>query len=146
MLTASITYKQNETFTYLYRITFIRSSDYLGMYLRLIGIGALAVWFVPNLWVKIAFALLFLYLSAFQMISLWNHHRVIVWLDLYPVKHEWRQAAMLTFLKQLMLFQTILFAILFLIQWNLLGVIIVAAGGTLFTYTFIQSYVKPRLV
>ncbi len=53
---------------------------------------------------------------------------------------------MLTFLKQLMLFQTILFAILFLIQWNLLGVIIVAAGGTLFTYTFIQSYVKPRLV
>ncbi|GGF15958.1 ABC transporter permease [Halobacillus andaensis] len=146
LLTASIHYRQNETFTYLYRITFIRSSDYLGMYFRLIGIGGLAVWFVPNLWVKIAFAILFLYLSAFQMMSLWNHHRIIVWLDLYPVKKEWKQQAMLTFLKQLMLFQTILFTLLFLIQWNLSGVLIVAAGGTLFTYIFIQSYVKPRLM
>ncbi|MFG6149523.1 ABC transporter permease [Halobacillus sp. B23F22_1] len=146
LLTTSIPYRQNETFTYLYRITFIRSSDYLGMYFRLIAIGGLAIWFVPNLWVKVAFAILFLYLSAFQMMSLWNHHRIIVWLDLYPVKKEWKQQAMLTFLKQLMLFQTILFTLLFLMQWNLTGVIIVAAGGTLFTYIFIQSYVKPRLV
>ncbi|MCP3026746.1 ABC transporter permease [Halobacillus sp. A5] len=146
LLTASVSYRQEETFTYLYRITFIRSSDYLGMYFRLIVIGGLAVWFVPSIWVKVAFAILFLYLSAFQMMTLWNHHRVIVWLDLYPVKKEWKQQAMALFLKQLMLFQTVLFTLLFLVQWHLLGVVIVAVGGTLFTYIFIQSYVKPRLV
>ncbi|MCP3033252.1 ABC transporter permease [Halobacillus sp. A1] len=146
MLASAVPYSQKETFTYLYRITFIRSSDYLGMYFRLIAIGGLAVWFIPNLWVKVAFAILFLYLSAFQMMTLWNHHRTIVWLDLYPVKKEWKQKAMLTFLYQLMLLQTLLFTLLFLIQWQWIGVAIVAIGGTLFSYMFIKGYVKPRLI
>ncbi|UOR13200.1 ABC transporter permease [Halobacillus amylolyticus] len=146
LLLAPISYRQNQTFTYLYRITFVRSSDYLGMYLRLVGIGGLAIWFVPNVWMKVAFAILFLYLSAFQMMSLWNHHRTIAWLDLYPVKSEWKQVAMLNGLKQLMIVQTVLFTVLFIIQTNFLGALLVMVGGTLFSFAFIQGYVKQKLV
>ena len=140
-----VTYKQSRTFTYLYRITFIRSSDYLGMYLRLMVIGGLAIWFVPNIWVKVAFAILFLYLSAFQMMTLWNHHRTNIWLDLYPIKKEWKQGALLEWLRQIMLFQTFVFGVLFIIQWNLLGLLIVWIGGSAFSIAFIQGYVKQKL-
>lgn len=144
-LVNGIPYRQEKTYSYLYRITFIRSSDYLGMYLRLIAIGGLAIWFVPNVWVKVAFAILFLYLSAFQMMTLWNHHRTIAWLDLYPVKKEWKEEALLSWLKQIMLFQTFVFGLLFIFQWNLLGLVLVWVGGSIFSYVFIHSYVKQKL-
>ncbi|MCA0969663.1 ABC transporter permease [Halobacillus litoralis] len=140
-----VSYNQKETYSYLYRITFIRSSDYLGMYLRLIVIGALAIWFVPNIWVKIVFALLFIYLSGFQMMTLWNHHRTIAWLDIYPVKQEWRKKALVQWLNQILLAQTFLFGLLFIFQWNLLGLVVVWVGGSLFSLTFVRMYVKPRL-
>ncbi|CDQ21103.1 ABC transporter permease [Halobacillus karajensis] len=145
ILVEGIPYRQDKTFSYLYKITFIRSSDYLGMYIRLIVIGGLAIWFVSNLWVKVIFAILFLYLSAFQMMTLWNHHRTIAWLDLYPVKKEWKQKAILQWLQQIILFQTFLFGLLFLFQWNLVGLVFVWMGGSLFSYLFIQTYVKKKL-
>ncbi|WP_226576749.1 ABC transporter permease [Halobacillus litoralis] len=140
-----VPYRQDQTFSYLYRITFIRSSDYLGMYLRLIAIGGLAVWFVPNLWVKAAFALLFLYLSAFQMMTLWNHHRTIAWMDIYPLQRDWKEQALLRWLQQIMYFQTFLFGLLFLMQWEWFGMVLVWTSGSLFSYLFIQSYVKQKL-
>lgn len=145
LLTQAITYKQDNAFSYLYRITFIRSSDYLGMYARLVIIGGLAIWFVPNVWVKVAFAILFLYLSAFQMMTLWNHHRTIAWLDLYPVNKKWKEQAMLRWLQKIMLFQTFLFGLLFLFQWNLMGLVLVWVGGSAFSYIFVNSYVKQKL-
>lgn len=144
-LISTVSYRQDQTFTYLYRITFTRSSDYLGMYLRLIAIGALAIWFVPNVWVKIAFAILFLYLSAFQMMTLWNHHRTIVWLDIYPVKQDWKEQALLKWLKQILLFQTFIFGLLFIFQWNLIGLLAVWVGGSLFSLAFVNGYVKQKL-
>ncbi|MFQ3543789.1 ABC transporter permease [Halobacillus rhizosphaerae] len=146
VLLSSVNFRQDRTYDYLYRITFIRSSDYLGMYVRLLVIGGLAIWFVPNLWVKISFAILFLYLTAFQMMSLWNHHRTIAWLDIYPLKKEWKQAALLNWLRKLMLFQTLLFGLLFIFQWNLTGLLVVWIGGGLFSLAFVQGYIKQKLV
>src|SRR5699024_4714631 len=84
-------WSKKSTYDYLYRITFIRSGDYLGMYVRLIVIGGLCIYFVPSIWMKLLFALLFLYMSSFQMMTLYNHHRTIMWLDLYPVEAAVRQ-------------------------------------------------------
>ncbi|UOQ43502.1 ABC transporter permease [Halobacillus salinarum] len=145
LLLSSISYRQEQSFAYLFRITFVRSSDYLGMYFRLIVIGGLAIWFVPNIWMKIVFALLFLYLTAFQLMTLWNHHRTIVWLDLYPLKGEWRETALLKLLRQLLFFQTFLFGLIFVFQWNLLGLLFVWGGGVLFSAAFVQGYVKQKL-
>lgn len=140
-----IPFRQSSTFDYLYRITFIRSADYLGMYLRLTVIGGLLIYFVPNSWMKMIFALLFLYLSSFQMMTLYHHHRTVIWLELYPVSIQNRRQAVLNWLYQLTFIQTVAFAIMFVVIGDYLGAVIVLAGGALFTYLFLTGYVKPKM-
>ncbi|MGY0692851.1 ABC transporter permease [Virgibacillus sp. FSP13] len=140
-----VPFQQKSTFDYLYRITFIRSGDYLGMYLRLIVIGGLVIYFVPNGWVKIIFALLFLYMSSFQMMTLYQHHRTNIWLDLYPVSKQYRQQAVLKWLFQLTFIQTFIYAGIFLFFGDYQGFGITLVGGLLFNYLFITGYVKQKL-
>ncbi|MCT2535571.1 ABC transporter permease [Aquibacillus koreensis] len=144
-LTSRIAFHQDKSFDYLYRITLVRSGDYLGMYLRLIFIGGLAVYYVPNIWLKVIFTLLFLYLSAFQLMTLWQHHRTITWLDLYPVSTETRQKALVSLLMSLMLIQVVAFLFLFLVIGQMIGLITVGITGVVFSYLFVHGYVKPRL-
>ncbi|SDJ88651.1 ABC transporter permease [Sediminibacillus albus] len=145
LLVKSVPFKQQRSFDYLFRITTVRSSDYIGIYTRLIIIGGLAAYFVPNLWMKIIFCLLFIYLTAFQLMSLWKHHRTIVWMDLYPVNLQWRRQALLKWLLQLLLAQTFLFGLLFIFMESLTGMVVVWAGGLAFSYLFVNGYVKKRL-
>src|SRR5699024_10293583 len=49
-----VPFKHSATFTYLYRLTFLRSSDYFNLYVRLTVIGGIVIYFIPNMWVKIA--------------------------------------------------------------------------------------------
>ncbi|MFB4167092.1 ABC transporter permease [Virgibacillus sp. JSM 102003] len=140
-----VPFANKNTFDYLYRITFIRSGDYLGMYIRLIVIGGLFIYYVPNIWMKLIFALLFLYMSSFQMMTLYQHHRTIMWLDLYPVDLEVRQRSLVKLLFQLTIIQTIIFALLFLGMGEVVGVLAVLVVGTIFNYLFINGYVKKKM-
>ncbi|SES69852.1 ABC-2 type transport system permease protein [Oceanobacillus limi] len=146
MLGSRLPFAKQQTYNYLYRITFIRGGDYVGMYVRLIVIGGLFIYFVPNLWMKLLFVLLFLYMSSFQLMTLYQHHRTIMWLDIYPVEVEVRQKALTSWLFQLTLVQTVLFALVFLLQLEYLGFIVALAGGIVFSYVFIHGYVKQKLV
>lgn len=144
-LVKKVPFANENTYDYLYRITFIRSGDYLGMYTRLIVIGGLFIYFVPNVWMKLAFALLFLYMSIFQMMTLYHHHRTIMWLDLYPVDWSVRRKSLVKLLFQLGTIQTIVFSLLFLFMNEWLGGIIVLIGGVTFTYIFINGYAKKKM-
>ena len=137
--------EKKHTYDYLFRISFIRSGDYLGMYVRLIVIGGLFIYFIPNVWMKILFGILFLYLSTFQMMPLYQHHRTNMWLDLYPVELNYRRSAVLKIVYQLSTIQTLLFALLFVLLQEYLGFVIVLGGGWLFTVLFVNGYMKPRL-
>lgn len=143
---SNLPFSKKHTYDYLYRITFVRSGDYLGMYVRLIVIGGLFIYFVPHLWVKLLFALLFLYMSSFQMMTLYQHHRTNMWLDLYPVELKVRQQALLKWLFRLSLIQAILFAVIFLVIQSYLGFVIAIIGGIVFNFLFINGYVKSKLV
>lgn len=145
MVSNRIPFSKTNTYDYLYRITFVRSGDYLGMYIRLIIVGGLFIYFIPNLWMKIFFVILFLYLSLFQMMALYQHHRTNMWLDLYPVEITDRKRAIVTFLYQLGWVQLILFAILFLLMQEYAGLGLVLAAGALFNIIFINGYVKKKI-
>src|SRR5699024_11737580 len=93
-----ITIKQTKIFEYLDRITFIRSNDYIRMYIRLIVLGSVIFYFVPSELLKIIMGLLFLYMSNFQLVTLYHHHRTNMWLDLYPVPEESRRKEFLRYL------------------------------------------------
>lgn len=145
LLKQPVPFQQDKTFDYLYRITFIRSSDYLGLYLRLLVIAFALIYFLPNLWMQLGFSFLFLYMSGFQMVTIWHHHRQLDWLELYPVPFTYRKQALLKWLFQLMLCKTFVLGIAFLISGNFIGLALVWLGGGLFSYWMVYSYFVKRM-
>lgn len=140
-----IPFRNNTTYDYLYRLTFIRSGDYISMYIRLIIIGSLAIIFIPNVWLKVVLALLFIYMANFQMVTLFYHYRTTIWIDLYPVSDTVRKKAFVTFMIQLTLIQTVIFSVLFLFWLDISSFFLTLALGTLFNYLFNYYYVKNRI-
>lgn len=145
MLTKNVPMSKQNTYPYLFRITFIRSGDYIAMYLRLIIIGGLFVYLIPNLWMKLAFTLLFLYLSTFQMMALYHHHRPILWLDIYPVDSSLRKQALVKLLYQVGFIQGTIYSLLFLIDGLFMGFAIAFVSAALFHFMFMNGYVKKKL-
>lgn len=144
-LVKKVPFAKKYTYDFLYRITFIRSGDYLGMYVRLLIIGGLFIFYIPNIVMKLLFTLLFLYMSSFQMMTLFQHHRTIMWLDIYPVEFNIRKQALIKWLIKLGLIQTFLFALVFLILKLYLGSLIVILGGGAFVYLFVNGFVNRKL-
>ncbi|MCR1834629.1 ABC transporter permease [Oceanobacillus caeni] len=145
LVTNSVPFHNKNSYDYLSRITFVRSGEYIGMYFRLLVIGGLFIFFVPNMWLKVILSILFLYLSTFQMMTLYHHHRVNIWLDLYPVEMSERKRAIMKILYQLSIVQTILFALVIVLTQEYLGFVIALIGGLLFSFVFISGYVKNKL-
>ncbi|MFS0752233.1 ABC transporter permease [Oceanobacillus sp. 1P07AA] len=144
LIVKGIPFSKEATYAYLYRISFVRSGDYVGMYIRLIIIGGIFIWIMPNSWIKILFGLLFLYLSTFQMMSLYQHHRTNIWLDIYPVPQHLKIDAVLSIIRQLGIIQAILFSLLFLFLGDWLGFVIMMIVGVIFTITFTQGYIRGK--
>lgn len=140
-----VPFQHRATFPYLYRLSFIRSSDYLSMYLRLTVLGGIVIYFVPNDWLKLAFVVLFLYMTSFQMISLFHHYRTNIWIDLYPIHQVERSKAFLTFISRITLAQTILFALVFIALTQYIFFLYAVILGFVFTYLFIQLYVRKKV-
>lgn len=146
LVTRNIPFEKRRTFDYLYRITFVRSGDYVGMYVRLIIIGGLFIYLIPNIWVKLLFVILFLYMSSFQMMTLYQHHRTIMWLDIYPIEKTDRQQSLVKLIFQLTILQTVLFACIFIIMQEYAGFLFAMIVGVSFTYLFVNGYVKRKLI
>jgi len=79
------------------------------------------------------------------MMTLYHHHRVNIWLDLYPVEMSERKRAVMKILYQLSIVQTILFALVIVLTQEYLGFVIALIGGLLFSFVFISGYVKSKL-
>lgn len=136
--------EQKWTYDYLYRITFIRSGDYLGMYIRLLIIGILLILYVPNAWMKVIFAFLFMYMSTFQMMALYHHFRTNIWIDLYPLEHTLRKQAVIKWLTQLAFIQVIVFGIALLAIQHYIESGLTVFGGILFNILFIKIYAQQK--
>nr|WP_156288997.1 ABC transporter permease [Oceanobacillus salinisoli] len=145
LVTKGIPFKNSNSYDYLFRITFVRSGEYLGMYFRLIVIGGIFIYLIPNIWIKVIFSILFIYLSTFQMMALYHHHRTNIWLDLYPLESKERKQSIIKILYQLSFIQSVLFALVFIVIQDYLGFLLALTGGILFSVVFINGYVKAKL-
>src|SRR5699024_6232780 len=146
LINRSLPYSHGTTYAYLYRLSFIRSSDYLNMYIRLTVIVAIVIYFVPNIWFKLAFVLLFLYMTSFQMISLFHHYRTNIWIDLYPIEETLREQSFLMFLGRITIVQAVMFSIVFIILGDYTSLFYALIVGLVFSYGFIHLYVKRKIV
>src|SRR5699024_8035056 len=127
-------FKQSKSFAYLDRLTFIRGNDYIRMYIRLIVLGSVIIYFVPSELLKIIMGLLLLYMSNFQLVTLYHHHRTNMLLDLYSVPEKIRSKNFLRYLIILNVQQTILYIHIFIVLLVLIGLILVSKIRIAFTY------------
>jgi ABC-2 type transport system permease protein len=141
----SISFSQNNSYLYLFVRTFLRSSDYLGLFTRLTVIGAMALYFISFGVGQLVLSLLFIYLTGFQLLPLWNHHQNKLWIDLYPVSEKYKRVAFHTILRNILFIQTSIFALVIMMkgEWMFTGIILLI--GLLFSYLFVHFYSKKRL-
>lgn len=143
--TRFIPYHQFNTYGYLYLRTFLRSSDYFGLYLRLVIIGAALLYYLPLKNGTLLITLLFVYLTGFQLMTLWREHSLKLWVDLYPVSGDRRLASFLRLIVTLLIIQSIVYSLLVLASglfMQALMSIIITIG---FSYLFVYIYIKGRI-
>lgn len=139
-----IPYGQQNTFLYLYVRTWIRAGGYLGLYIRLITLGCLLLYIIPNEYGKMAASFFFLYITGFQLFALLDHHRAILWMRLYPLAKTMQVQAVCRLLFLLLIVQNSAFH-LFLI-WIAVRPLWVASwiAGNVFSYWLIFHYLVKR--
>ncbi len=145
LLINRIPFSQDKTFDYLFARTFLRSSDYLGLFIRLTVIGALVLYFISFGAGQIVLSLLFIYLTGFQLLPLWNHHQNKLWIDLYPVSHNHKTTAFHSLLMRILIIQSSIFTIVILFKGEWMFSLFILLSGLLFSYLFVNVYSKKRL-
>lgn len=145
LLIKPLTFTQKDVFAYLYRITTVRSGEYLGIYFRLLVIGGLLVYFIPNQWLKLIFAILFVYMIFLQVAPLWKHHVTIVWLDLYPISLQVRAQAFISWMQRLTLVAAALFIILLVVMSEWLAAACLVVAALLFIRMILPVYLQKKM-
>lgn len=138
-------FSKDTTFSYLYKLTFFRSGDYFSLFIRLTFIGLIVIVFIPNIWLKLALAVLFMYMTSFQLQTLYYHYRTNAWLELYPLNPAEKKIAFLKLAMQVSQVQAVLLACGFLAIKEWIPFVIMLLAGTLFNIAFHRLYVRGKI-
>jgi ABC-2 type transport system permease protein len=144
-ITLSIPYQQEATFLHLFLQTFIRGGDYLGLWIRLTVIGGMILYFVTFGYGQILFVVLFIYLTGFQLLPLWNHHQNKLWIQLYPVKEITKKLSFQKLLFVVLSIQSLVLSVSIAMkgEWLVSGFALFA--GIAFSYLFVYQYSHKKL-
>jgi ABC-2 type transport system permease protein len=139
-----VSYRRENTFLYLYIRTFFRTSDYLGLYTRLILIACLLIYIVPSDYGKSVVSLFCIYATGFQLYTLSRHHRTNMMLKLYPLANEQKKNVLLRFLFILLTVQAVILSLFVLLTSNLFAWMLSFISGVLFSYLFLFLYAQKK--
>lgn len=98
--------------TNLFVRAFLRSSDYLGLTIRLVTLNILSVIFVNETYLALALAFVFNYLLLFQLLALGHHFDYQYMNQLYPVRLNAKASQLKGFLRVLSYAVTVIDSIL----------------------------------
>lgn len=138
--------EKKQTYLYLYSRSFLRGSEYSGIYLRLLLVGSVIIWYLTQPILIILVSLLFLYLIGFQLLPLYGQFDYMVMTRLYPVDPSQKMRdlqKLLTFLIVVVGCVLSLFAVISL--RNLQDIGLVVGSIALFTLFLIKIYTPSRL-
>ncbi|MEC3532933.1 ABC transporter permease, partial [Bacillus thuringiensis] len=139
-------HKKRATFFYLHTLAFLRGNDYFGIYIRLGLIGAFALYFIPNIYVKGAIAYIVLYMISMQLRSLWKYFSGNIIAALYPIHTEERMKQFLSLIFILLSIQLIVFSSVILIATGqFLHSLIIMIIGLLWIKFIIVPKTKQRV-
>ncbi|GER65801.1 ABC transporter permease [Weizmannia acidilactici] len=144
-LLGGIHYGQEHAYQYLFARTFLRTSQYFGLYVRLTTIGAVLLFFSHERLLALSLAVVFIYLTAFQMIPMIGYHDLKIWLQLYPVHTRLKKASFLRLLSVCLYVQTVVFAAASALNGLWMNGLLVLAAGAVFTWLLIVWYVPGKI-
>jgi ABC-2 type transport system permease protein len=143
-LLAFIPYGQKSTYTYLYARTFLRANDYVGLLVRLTIIGSVILVVFSNIWAYLFVTLLFLFMTAIQLLPVWKVHEWKIWVSLYPISAKMRETAVIQWISYFLMVEDVVFVIVLLCkgEWMAAGVALLA--GLIFILGF-KSYAVKKM-
>ncbi|TDL35386.1 ABC transporter permease [Jeotgalibacillus sp. S-D1] len=136
---------QKHTYRYLYVRTFLRSDEYFGLWIRLSAIASVIIIGSGVLWVKAAVAVLFLYLTGFQLIPMLKKHELKIWPDLYPLPSGYKNASFKGVLSTVLIVQGALFIIVSAWGAAWFDACVTAFASLLFYAVFMYWYVPAQI-
>ncbi len=144
-VTSSISLRKERLFEFIYIKTFIRSGEFLGLYIRLLVIAGVIVSGVNLKYSALLIIPFFIYLSGLQLLALYKQHDNKLWLDLYPVSVNSRQGAFLDLILKLMISKGIVLSAVLLWNEGFVDAFLAAVVSIIFSYLFVQVYLKNKL-
>ncbi|BCB02936.1 ABC transporter permease [Bacillus sp. KH172YL63] len=138
-------FSQSSTYRYLYMRSLVRTSEYSGLYIRLTVIGVLLIYFNSSFIFSILTALVFLYLTAFQLIPLYKRYDYKIWVLIYPVSRELKTTSFQKIIGQSMMVQAAVFSLPLLVKGAWLESLITLIAGLTLSLFFSQFYLVQRL-
>jgi ABC-2 type transport system permease protein len=138
-------FSQRDSYRHLYLRSLVRTSEYSGLYIRLTLIGAVLIYTNQSIIFNILTALLFLYLTGFQLVPLYKRFDYKIWVLIYPLSKELKTSSFKKVLTQSMMIQSIIFALPLIIKGLWLEGVIILLAGFVFSLLFSQYYLAQRL-
>lgn len=144
-LLGQVPFDPAKTYTYLFRRTFVRMNEFFGLYVRLTVIAALIIGFSGQAVLQLIIALLFIYLTGFQLLPMIRRHETKIWVSLYPVSPERKSTSLLDLIGRLLLLQAIIFGLAAWAGHSISQGGIVLVTGIVFSLFFAKMYAPARL-
>ncbi|WP_100330533.1 ABC transporter permease [Bacillus xiapuensis] len=144
-LLGRLPFSQSSAFNYLFRRAFIRMNEYFGLFMRLTVIAALLIDFSDQELLQLIVALLFIYLTGFQLLPLIRRHDLKVWLSLYPLPASEKRKALLSLLFRLLGLQAVVFGAAAGISQSVAQGGIVLGASLCWVFLFVKVYAPSRL-
>ena len=138
-------FSQSSTYRFLYLRSLVRTSEYSGLYIRLTLIGVLLIYSNSSFIFSILTSLVFLYLTAFQMIPLFKRFDYKIWVLIYPVSREMKKSSFQKIMNQSMMIQAGIFSLPLFVRGAWLEGLITLLSGLSFSIFFSQFYLVERL-
>ncbi len=140
-----IPYRQDQTYKFLYIRALLRTSEYFGLFSRLTIISLVMISFSDSLVLHVFIALLFMYLTGFQVLPMYKRFDFKLWVLIYPVSKEIRASSFQWVVTRCLLFQAIVFSLPIFIKGMWLEGVITLLAGLSFSLAFSQFYMPKRL-
>ena len=132
-------------YRFLYMRAFVRGSEYSGLYVRLLFLGALLLFFSSSLWSELLISLLFSFLTGFQLLALYAHFDHLVIGYLYPRGRDQRLSAFIGLLRYLLVGQAICFGVSVLLSSGFQQAGLTMVTEIIFLFIFLLFFVPRRL-
>ncbi|MBU5211844.1 ABC transporter permease [Heyndrickxia oleronia] len=140
-----VQYDQKNTYSYLFIRTFMRTSEYFGLFIRLLLIGGFLLYFSDQFYLVLGISIIFLYLTGFQLIPMIRFHELKIWQFLYPVQRSFKEKSFIKLLHVILLVQSVIFGVIVLISNKWESGLIVLIVNIVFSLGFVKWFVPSRI-